>query len=176
MGRIVVVDEHDTPIGVKEREDIESGDICRASCIWITNPRGDILLAQRSMLKKSGPGLWGTAVAGTVDEGEDYLDNAVKEAQEELGLTIDPSHLILGPKRLVHGTKPFFCQYYFYETDIPVDELTLQEEEVADARWVTPEELRIEVHEHAERFFAHNSREWFEMMLTLSREAHAAHS
>src|SRR3989344_2570418 len=85
--KTIIVDEHDNPIGLKDREDITSEDIYRVSLLWITNSKGEILLARRAYTKSHDPGKWGPAVAGTVEEGETYESNIIKEAEEELGLT-----------------------------------------------------------------------------------------
>ena len=39
-------------------------------------------------------GHWAAAAAGHVEAGESVLDAAVREAVEELGITIDPAHLL----------------------------------------------------------------------------------
>jgi len=57
MMRVVTVDADDKPIGIKLREDITRDDLYRASAIWITNPRDEILIAQRAFVKKHSPGL-----------------------------------------------------------------------------------------------------------------------
>ncbi len=88
MSKIIVVDENDKEIGVKERSKITHDDIYRVSGLWLTNSKGEILLAQRSFNKPrdNDPGKWGPAVAGTVDEDETYKENIQKEIKEELGL------------------------------------------------------------------------------------------
>ncbi len=46
--QIIVVDENDNVIGSKSRDEIDySKDIYRVSCLWVTNPKGEVLLAQR---------------------------------------------------------------------------------------------------------------------------------
>ena len=160
MTRVVLVDQNDNPIGLKERTELSAGDMTRASALWITNSRGDILLAQRAFSKKSSPGMWGAAVVGTVDEGEEYLDNAVKEASEELGLTILPTELAIGVKRFVDSNSHrFFIQWYAYVTDVARENLVLQAEEVADARWFTREELEHMIESRPHDFFGGNG-EW----------------
>lgn len=84
--KIIIVDENDTIIGHKNRDSMEDGDMYRVSALWIQNSKGDILLAQRSFDKRNDPGKWGPAVAGTVEEGETYESNIIKEAEEEIGL------------------------------------------------------------------------------------------
>ena len=164
MMRVVTVDADDKPIGIKLREDITRDDLYRASAIWITNPRDEILIAQRAFVKKHSPGLWGTAVAGTFEEGEEYFDNALKEASEELGLTIPPHELIEGPKWLVEGTHRFFCQWYSYRADIPIASLSYQPEEVAAARWISADELRTALKEKPHEFVGRGDGRYEELI------------
>ncbi len=158
MTQIVIVDENDSPIGFKERTDVIPSDIYRVSAIWVTNTRGEILLAQRAHTKAHSPGKWGTAVAGTVDKGEEYLDNALKEAQEELGLSLDAEDLKQGPKHRVASGHSFFCQWYFLERDIDLSVLKLQEDEVDAVRWIAPQNLLIELRERPDTFVSSNPK------------------
>jgi isopentenyl-diphosphate delta-isomerase len=165
MSRIVIVDDTDTEIAVKEKSEMSPDDRYRVSAIWITNTAGDILLAKRAATKNHDPGKWATAVAGTVEEGEDYLTNAVKEAQEELGLTIAPGELVPGFKHFVARERGgFFCQWYWYTRDIAPDELVLEPWEVADVCWVSEERLREWVAAHPEEFLG-NAPRWVEAVL-----------
>ena len=54
-------------IGQKQRELLEPPDIFRSSSLWITNSKGEVLIAQRSHSKKLDPGKWGEAVGGVVE-------------------------------------------------------------------------------------------------------------
>ena len=82
--RIPIVNEEDEIIKIIDSTERMKGDIGRVSALWITNEKGEILLAQRSFTKKRDPGVWDPAVAGTVEEGETYEQNIIKEAEEEL--------------------------------------------------------------------------------------------
>ena len=84
--KIPVVNQQDEIIGYKEKSLITTDDIYRVSALWITDTTGRILLAKRAFTKSRHPGLWGPAVAGTVEEGETYESNIIKEAEEEIGL------------------------------------------------------------------------------------------
>lgn len=141
MSRIVLVDQEDNAIGLKERSEITPDDIYRVSAVWIQNSKGEVLLARRALSKKNGPGAWGPAAAGTVDEGEEYLDNIIKEAEEEIGLSITADQLTPGPKFLVKGNNRHFVQWYYATVDKPITDFVLQEEEVMDIKWVQMEEL-----------------------------------
>src|SRR3989338_789730 len=77
--RVVIVDKNDKIIGHKHRGTLNKEDIYRVSALWITNSQKEILLARRHHTKTHDPRKWGPAVAGTVDEGESYVDNIINE-------------------------------------------------------------------------------------------------
>lgn len=104
--KIPIVNEQDEIIGYKDRDLRDPKEITRVSGLWVTDTAEKILLAQRSWKKKSDPGRWGPAVAGTVEEGETYESNIIKEAREEIGLTnIVP---IAGPKHRRSTSHEYF--------------------------------------------------------------------
>lgn len=152
MPRIQIVDKNDNEIGFKERSEVEINDIYRVSALWLTNSKGEIFLAQRSLNKKNGPGKWGPAVAGTVDEGETYEINILKEAEEEIGLILSSQEIRLGPKVRIQGNHVHFCQWYYAKSDNQISDFILQEDEVMDARWVSTEELKHLTEENPEMF------------------------
>ena len=109
---IIVVDENDNIIDNKPRDIVdEEGLIYRFSALWIKNSKRESFLAKRAYTKTHHPGKWGPAVAGTVDEGESYEDNMIKEAEEELGLI--NIKLIKGPYGKSFGKYNHFTQWFF---------------------------------------------------------------
>ncbi|MDP2815354.1 MAG: NUDIX domain-containing protein [Rectinemataceae bacterium] len=164
MSRIPIVDENDVEISFKERSEVELGDIYRVSALWLTNSKGEVLLAQRSLHKKNGPGKWGPAVAGTVDEGETYEINILKESEEEIGLVLSPQEIRLGPKVKIQGSHLHFCQWYYAKSDKSIDEFVLQEDEVMDARWVSTEEL-IRLTDENPEMFSGSMMQWLPTVL-----------
>jgi len=156
MTRIIIVDNSDTIIGHKERGTVTASDTYRVAALWITNARGDILLAQRKFTKKHDPGKWGPAVAGTVDEGETYDSNIVKEAEEEIGLlNITPDK---GPKYYVTGEYNYFCQCYTLTIDTPADMLSIKEDEVEQIKWLTRDQLEKALANHPDEYLKGLSR------------------
>ena len=60
-----IVDETDNIIGYKLRNEIDfKKDYYRIGCLWLKNPKGEVLLAQRLLTKDKEPGKWGPSVAG----------------------------------------------------------------------------------------------------------------
>ncbi|PIN73990.1 hypothetical protein COV20_02655 [Candidatus Woesearchaeota archaeon CG10_big_fil_rev_8_21_14_0_10_45_16] len=148
--RIVIVDDDDQIIGHKERGTLTKRDIYRVSALWITNSKGNILLARRHHTKSHHPNRWGPAVAGTVDEDETYEQNIIKEAEEELGL-IDISPKI-GPKTETTGPYHHFTQWFTFILDKDCNDLTIQEDEVEEVRWFQRNELEKQLRDHPEEF------------------------
>ncbi|MFA7253615.1 MAG: NUDIX domain-containing protein [Patescibacteria group bacterium] len=135
MPKIYVVDENDVVIGVKEKTEVEDHEFNRVTGLWIKNSKGEILLAQRKRTKRYDPGKWGPAVAGTVEEGETYESNIIKEAEEELGLR--DLEMTIGPKeRVTWAEHRYFAHWFITTLDLPVEAFTIQESEVEAIRWI----------------------------------------
>ncbi|MGM5488507.1 MAG: NUDIX hydrolase [Nanobdellota archaeon] len=148
--KIIIVNENDEIIGSKERGTLNQSDIYRVSALWIQNSNGEILLAQRSFNKRNNPGKWGPAVAGTIDEGESYESNIVKEAEEEIGLKNQEFQKSFHHFR--DGEHKHFTQWFFALVDKKIEEFTIQEEEVEKIKWFTKEELLNELKNSPEKF------------------------
>ena len=148
--RIPIVNEKDEIIEHKDRDAKKPEDIIRITAIWITNENGDILLAQRALTKKDNPGKWGPSVAGTVEEGETYENNAYKEMREEIGVENVP--LKLSEKMFLDSpTGKKFCQ--MYEAVLSKDaKFIIEEKEVAQIKWFTRVELKKFYNEKPEEF------------------------
>ena len=138
--KIIIVDEDDNIIGLKERGTLNSEDIYRVSALWIINSKNEVLLAQRAFTKKNHPGLWGPAVAGTNDKGETYESNIIKEAEEEIGIkNISPLEI-----RKVKANSKYnhFTTWFLLKIDKEISEFKKQDEEVEALKWIPIEELR----------------------------------
>lgn len=143
MSTIILVDERDQIVGYKERRDRVLTDIIRATGLWVFRAETkEVLIARRSMSKPYDKGKWGPSAAGTLEQGETYTSNVVKEAREEIGLKIDPAKLIKGKYQLIQATQRYFYQGFFYEVPVHMlSNFTLQKDEVDEVRFVQIEKL-----------------------------------
>lgn len=152
--QIQIVDKNDTVIGTKERDEIDcSTDTYRVSALWLTNNKGESLIAQRAMTKKNSPGKWGPAVAGTVEGNETYEENIYREAGEEIGL--NGVHFNVAKKVAVMEAgipRHYFCQWYEATVDMPIEAFTRQVSEVDALTWIETEKLKIEIHQTPEKY------------------------
>lgn len=149
---IPIVNEQDEVIGYKDQNDLVAGDIFRVAGLWIYDSDGNILLARRAENKKRHPGLWAVGVAGTVEEGETYESNIVKEMEEELSIT---GYIPTPVKKdfRTSGYEGLSRFSYHYKVILPHDyPFKKKDDEVAEIRWFTPEELDALVQEKPEIF------------------------
>lgn len=143
---IYVVNEQDEVIGTKSREALTPKDILRVSVLWLEDGHGNVLLQQRALTKQIGPGLWGPAVAGTVESDETYLSNIVKETEEEIGLLgVTPEQV---DKRLYWEPDGQFgrvLMFFRAIADKPLDDFTVQEDEVAQIKWMDKQAVLLDI-------------------------------
>lgn len=148
--KIPIVNENDEVIEYRERGEVDTNSIYRVASLWITDPDGKILLTKRSFDKKHSPGMWQPAAAGTVEEGETYEENIIKEAYEEIGLKdIKP---ILGEKRRRKTQWNYFAQEFLLTLPSGYSDFKLQDSEVAEIKWFTPSELKKELSANPDSF------------------------
>ena len=83
-----VVDEVDNVTHSLSRGEVHAQGLRhRAVHMFLRTERGEIFLQRRSPLKDRCPSLWDSSAAGHVDSGESYEVAAVRELEEELGVT-----------------------------------------------------------------------------------------
>jgi len=147
--RIPIVNEQDEIIKYIDRAEKQPWEISRVAGLWVTNKRGDVLLAQRSFDKKIDPGKWGPAVGGTVEEGETYEQNIIKEAEEEIGLTgmiLKTEH-----KNRRSTNHEYFGQWFSTVVDSNYP-FVKQDSEVEQIKWFSKEELIKSFKENPENY------------------------
>ena len=145
-----LVDEDGNPTGERaERELIHATGLRhRTAHLWLMRKRGgqaEILLQKRSENKDSYPGCYDISSAGHIPAGMDFIPSALRELQEELGLTATAEELTLcGQRRFFHHQifhgKPFedhqVSNVYVMLRDVEPASLTLQESEVQSVLWM----------------------------------------
>ena len=106
--------------------------------IWTYTPEGKILITRRHPGKSFG-GLWENT-GGAVISGESSLEAACRELLEETGIKPAADRL-----RFLGDVWHSGCivDAYLYISDVDVNELTLQDGEVTEARLVTEDELDL---------------------------------
>ena len=113
--------------------------------VWIRNSKGDYLISQRSTDRPSHPLEW-ECVGGSVTKGEDSLTGALREVEEEVGITLPPEsgkvvHSMVG--RVINGKKnDDIVDVWLFEYDGESDLEKASTCEVAQTKWMTKDEVR----------------------------------
>lgn len=148
-----IVNENDEIIGKLERTKINNKVIFRITSLYLTNKNKDVLIAKRSLNKKSNPGKWGPACAGTVEANETYESNCYKEAMEELGLSGVTFEKTTKQKRINPEYKSrYFNQWFKAEVDWPIEKFKIDEKEVSEIKWISKKELEKEFQKNPNQF------------------------
>jgi 16S rRNA (adenine1518-N6/adenine1519-N6)-dimethyltransferase len=83
-----VVDADDQVVGQATRREVHEKNLLhRAVHVFVVNRHGEVLLQKRSRFKDAHPGVWDSSVAGHLDAGESYDSAAVRELEEEMGIS-----------------------------------------------------------------------------------------
>lgn len=108
--------------------------------VWIMNDKNQILLQKRCAQKKFFPSFWDCSFAGHIGAGESSLVSAIREGQEELGLTINPQelkYLFTIKEEFVWNdiTSREFVDVFVMQKNINLNNLNYQTEEVETAKF-----------------------------------------
>jgi 8-oxo-dGTP diphosphatase len=147
---------------VKERTQVHiDGDIHGTSHVWLVrhtdreNGRFDILLQKRAMTGDIYSGCYDISAAGHILAGNDYIDCAVRELEEELGIHAEASQMKFvglneGMMEAVAGGRQFknheVSAVYIYDEPLDDKDFRLQKEEVESVVWIDFDECKAKLH------------------------------
>ncbi|RAJ16353.1 NUDIX hydrolase [Olleya aquimaris] len=140
---IVTKDGFPTGQSVLKSEIHKKGYFHNTAHVWFYTTQGEILLQQRAASKVICPLLWDVSVAGHIDAGETITSGAVREIQEEIGLTIAESDLEkIGVFDCFQSYPNGIIDNEFHHTfiallTVPLSKLTPQKDEVEDLKLVS---------------------------------------
>lgn len=114
--------------------------------IVLSTDNKKVLLQKRSANKKLWPNLWDITAGGHVLSGELGYEAVIRETKEEIGIDIKKEELeFIGTttSETIKGDiiNRHFNEYFIVHKDIDINDITLQEEEVQDIKWLEKEEV-----------------------------------
>lgn len=117
------------------------------------NNQIEFLIHLRSPFKDSSPDKWGTSVGGHIKVGASFEEAARSELQEEIGLDVDSEKLFGGywRKRDRNPNREFtinYCLEYAGKTE----ELTFNDGEVQEVKWMTVSEIENAMQKNPDRW------------------------
>jgi isopentenyl-diphosphate delta-isomerase len=143
MVNLVLVDENDNQIGVKEKvaAHLGEGDLHRAFSILVFNDKGETLVTQRSAEKMLWPLYWDSACASHPYENEGQEAAGERRLTEELGFTCkleNADTFQYKEKYLDVGSENEICAILVGDYDGEVHPVA---EEVADYKWMSVKDV-----------------------------------
>ena len=114
--------------------------------IVLSTDNKKVLLQKRSANKKLWPNLWDITAGGHVLSGELGYEAVIRETKEEIGINIKKEELEFIGTTTSETIKDdiinrHFNEYFIVHKDIDINDITLQEEEVQDIKWLEKEEV-----------------------------------
>lgn len=106
--------------------------------VWVRDAGGRFLISRRHPDKPFG--LFWECTGGSVTAGEDSITGALREVKEELGIELSPGDLSLIRQECRERYRDF-VDNYVARWNGSIADLSLQAEEVVDAKWATYAEL-----------------------------------
>ena len=106
--------------------------------IFIENSDGKFLIQRRSRQFKDGKL---ATTGGHVKTGQTSMEGILEEVREEIGLSLQPSDLTLYFAGREDSSHVFFDDYYAKIDIEDISKLELQDDEVDEVLWMTPDEI-----------------------------------
>lgn len=134
---LTIVDEDDNVIGKATYDELKAKKfIHRAANVFVFNSKGELFVHKRAENLNLYPGMWDVKFGGLVRADESYEEAALREMNEEAGITgVTLTDLFRQKSRRrenLTNRKIFQCTYN--------GEITLDKTEVAEGRFVKVEE------------------------------------
>jgi len=109
--------------------------------IWIKNINGDYLITKRTP-NKTFPNMW-TICGGSAVLGDDSLEAAMREVQEEIGISLSKVNGRL-VKSFRRDTSQIRCfkDIWLFDENVNLEDVVHQHDEVSDSMWASERRIR----------------------------------
>lgn len=159
---LILVDPHDQETGSLSKTECHHGDgiLHRAFSVFLFNDRGELLLQQRSAGKRLWPMFWTNTCCSHPRQGESMQLATERRLQQELdtGSELEFIYKFAYQARFAElGSENELCSVYLGRLE---REATANATEIAALRFVSADELHLEMDAEAERFTPWFKMEW----------------
>ncbi|MGT2934637.1 NUDIX hydrolase [Streptococcus castoreus] len=135
---VYTVDREKTGQMMKRGDEFEVGAYHLVVHICLFNDKGEMLIQQRQKDKEGWPSFWDVTVGGSALAGETAQEAAMRELEEELGLSLDLTGM--RPHFTINFNKGF-DDTFLVRKPVDLETLILQKEEVQAVRWASCAEI-----------------------------------
>lgn len=112
--------------------------------VWIRNSNGEFLISKRDATKPNSPNMW-EATGGSVISGETFLDAAIRETEEELGIKLSPNNYSVYKSYTFprsNGLGDCYIRTFVFDFDVCIEQIRLRPSETIDAMWASKEKIK----------------------------------
>jgi isopentenyl-diphosphate delta-isomerase len=144
---LILVDESDREVGHMSKAQCHDGRgiLHRAFSLLIFNPRGELLLQQRSAAKRLWPLYWSNSCCSHPRRAESMETAIQRRLHEELGVRCPLQFLFKFQYQAqwdANGAENELCSVYIGRTQGPIQ---ADPDEIAGLRWLSPAQLQAEM-------------------------------
>ena len=159
---LIVVDEDNNVLDHLPKADVHKGEgiLHRAFSVFLFNEEGHVLLQKRSADKPLWPLFWSNSCCSHPRRGESELEAAMRRIDEELDVRTELTYVYTFTYHAPFedkGSEREVCSVYLGKVHGPV---TANENEIADWRWIAPDELTRELAENPDAYTPWFQMEW----------------
>lgn len=157
---VILVNRLDEQIGIMPKmEAHERALLHRAFSVFIMNDKGETMIQQRAAHKYHSPLLWANTCCSHQRIGETNIEAGKRRLKEEMGIETELRELF----SFIYKA-PFDNGLTEHELDHVMigyynGEPTLDPEEVADWKWMLPEDIKMDIALHPDKYSA-----WFKII------------
>ena len=153
MDEVILVDEHDTPVGTMEKlQAHQEGRLHRAFSAFIFNAKGELMLQKRAAAKYHSGGLWTNTCCSHQRPGEDTISAAHRRLQEEMGFDCAMKEIYAFAYRVAFENGLIEHEYDHVLIGTTDVEPKLNPEEADEWKWVSIPALREDIAQHPEKY------------------------
>lgn len=157
---VILVDENDKQIGVMPKlEAHKKAVLHRAFSVFIFNDKHELMLQQRALKKYHSPGLWTNTCCSHQREGESNIEAGKRRLQEEMGFVTDLKESISFIYKAHFDNGLTEHEYDHVLLGHYNDEPKINEDEVANWKWVALDDVNKDLKTHPEHYTA-----WFKII------------
>lgn len=106
--------------------------------IFLVNKKRELLIQKRSDTVEWKPGIW-AATGGSAIAGEGPCEACIRELKEEIGLDASSEDMRL---LAIYQRKFSYQAVFLMHSEATIQEMKMQEEEVADLKWASIPEIK----------------------------------
>ena len=150
---IALVDENDNVIGKYPRKNHAEGRLHRETSVLILNPNNEILVQVRA-----DSGRLDYSASGHFPYDEDYLDGAIREVKEELGLDIPRDKFVEISKHRIDYSQRYvnnrFITLWEVQGNYQIEDMNIDPGEVKSVEYMSVPELKRIIKENPDSMSA----------------------